>query len=188
MIYGIKTQHQTHGLLDRVCDLKICSGFRARATSNVFVSTPLRLTGSRRRPALSLIAQLIGKLISPFIQDSIRASFVEGTLITGLEKVIKESLPDNSSGTHSSRKSIAPALLVAETLGVRVLFIHISRAVTMTSYVFVISPLRSGARTENFDSKLTSLHLFVGAARLWILLKKSFHRRAFLFLTFNLET
>jgi hypothetical protein len=58
----------------------------------------------------------------------------------------------------------------------------------MTSYVFVISPLRSGARTESFDSKLTSLHLFVDAARLWILLKKSFHRRAFLFLTFNLET
>jgi hypothetical protein len=87
MIYGIKTQHQTHGLLDRVCDLKICSGFRARATSNVFVSTPLRLTGSRRRPALSLIAQLIGKLISPFIQDSIRASFVEGTLIARLEKL-----------------------------------------------------------------------------------------------------
>jgi len=166
-ICDIKRLHQTHGLLDRVCDLKIRSGFRASMTSNVFVTSTLRLTGSRRRPALSLIAQLTGKPTPPFIQDSIRASFVEGTLITGLEKVIKESLPDNSSGTHSSRKSIAPALLVAETLGVRVLFIHISRAVTMTSYVFVISPLRSGARTESFDSKLTSLHLFVDAARLW---------------------
>jgi hypothetical protein len=129
-ICDIKTPHQTHGLLARVCDLKICSGFRASMTSNVFVTSPLRLTGSRRRPALSLIAQITGKLISPFIQDSIRASFVEETLTDDFENRIKESLSDIVSDTHSKKTPLAAASPAAERDGVRVSFIHINRAVT----------------------------------------------------------
>ncbi len=62
MIYGIKTPHQTHGLLDR------------------------------------------------------RVRF---------EKRIKESLPDQSSGTHSKRKALALALPVAERSEWQVTFIQL---------------------------------------------------------------
>jgi hypothetical protein len=84
LIYAAKTKydrictHQAHDLLDRRLRFENQVGLQGINDSSVLVATPLRLTGSRRSAALSAIARLIGKLISLFIQDSIRASFVEG--------------------------------------------------------------------------------------------------------------